>query len=388
LPGLAANPVSLEEANRVYHTAFMKGQFQAIQLKLDYSVKMEWVNEWTRDADSIVKKLLDLLLKQLGAICEEIVYHIQFEGAIALLNYAKGQEKAIDQEIYKLFAQGKNLTERFRGMHFTICVGEPVDDLCFAVRSKEQVRDVEWARMFRGVGKVIRAAEIGAEISAELNGAFGKKCELLKAHLEKAFEALDINAYRLCMEEFFFCHTAVLCQREARMFIRGMLDDFFKINRTLAGTYTDADNLELTTRNALHLCSNFMAYRETIISQISNILEAINENIQKKNIRPVRQACAYVERNYEKQINMEELAEYLGLNPAYFSHLFKKEMGRNFTEYVLDCRMRAARELLKSSNKNIAEIGVSLGYADTRYFSKVFKKHVGVKPTEYRKIYG
>lgn len=60
----------------------------------------------------------------------------------------------------------------------------------------------------------------------------------------------------------------------------------------------------------------------------------------------------------------------------------------NFTEYVKNYRIEISKKLLKDTNKNISEIAYETGFADARYFSKQFKKTVGIKPTEYRKIYG
>ena len=50
--------------------------------------------------------------------------------------------------------------------------------------------------------------------------------------------------------------------------------------------------------------------------------------------------------------------------------------------------MKAAKELLQNTNDSINEIAEKVGYQDTRYFSKLFKKNIGIKPSEYRKIYG
>ena len=82
------------------------------------------------------------------------------------------------------------------------------------------------------------------------------------------------------------------------------------------------------------------------------------------------------------------MADLVNLNPIYFSNLFKRELGKSFTEYLTEYRMKKAKELLRMSNQNINEIADTLGYSDARYFSKAFKKEVGIKPTDYRKIYG
>ena len=74
----------------------------------------------------------------------------------------------------------------------------------------------------------------------------------------------------------------------------------------------------------------------------------------------------------------------MDISPYYFSKIFKEETGRNFVEYVTDIRIGRARELLLSSDMSMKEICGEVGYGDPNYFSRIFKKHAGVTPTEYK----
>ena len=86
-------------------------------------------------------------------------------------------------------------------------------------------------------------------------------------------------------------------------------------------------------------------------------------------------------------MTLEDIAAYVNLNAVYFSVLFKKETGLNFSSYLLDVRMNAAKDLLRTGNETIAAIGEKVGYKDTKHFSQVFTRAVGIKPALYRKIY-
>ena len=78
----------------------------------------------------------------------------------------------------------------------------------------------------------------------------------------------------------------------------------------------------------------------------------------------------------------------VNISPYYFSKVFKEECGLNFIEYLTNIRIDKAKELLEKSNLSIKEICVSCGYTDPNYFSRSFKKNVGVTPTEYKeKLY-
>ena len=73
------------------------------------------------------------------------------------------------------------------------------------------------------------------------------------------------------------------------------------------------------------------------------------------------------------------------MNPAYFSYLFKQEMGIGFSNYLLNCRMESARELLVETNLKIKDIALESGFNDYHYFSKTFKKLHNMSPADYRK---
>lgn len=98
----------------------------------------------------------------------------------------------------------------------------------------------------------------------------------------------------------------------------------------------------------------------------------------------VRQAQAYIQENYQKDLSLDELSKELDISPYYFSKLFKEETGSNFVEYLTGLRMSRAKELLRDESRSMKEICMEVGYSDPNYFSRIFKKNFGVTPTEYR----
>lgn len=108
---------------------------------------------------------------------------------------------------------------------------------------------------------------------------------------------------------------------------------------------------------------------------------------KKSDIPSLQRAVGYIDENYNRAISLEEVAEYAGLNPAYFSSLFKKEMGINFSNFVTEKRITQAKNMLKNSNAPLVEIAMSLGYENQSYFSSVFKKYCNMTPKEYRYTY-
>ncbi|WNQ12956.1 response regulator [Paenibacillus aurantius] len=98
----------------------------------------------------------------------------------------------------------------------------------------------------------------------------------------------------------------------------------------------------------------------------------------------VKQVKDYIHTHLEKDVSLHVLAEQVHLHPVYLSKVFKLETGEGLKEYLHRVRMERAVHLLKSSEMKVYEITASVGYLNTPYFIKVFKKEFGMTPQEYR----
>lgn len=103
-----------------------------------------------------------------------------------------------------------------------------------------------------------------------------------------------------------------------------------------------------------------------------------------KQIGYVEEVLTYLEANYSQNISVQTLADSLGLNRSYLHRLFKSATGSSLQEYLLDLRIRKACSLLKTTCLPVSVISLSVGYEDTLYFSRLFKKKKGISPSQYR----
>jgi two-component system response regulator YesN len=95
-------------------------------------------------------------------------------------------------------------------------------------------------------------------------------------------------------------------------------------------------------------------------------------------------ALNYISNNYHKDISRDDIANQIHLNPTYFSHLFKAQMGQSFIEYLRQIRIDRAKHLLEFTNDY--QIHIKVGYNSSKYFAKVFRQQTGYTPSEYRKM--
>ncbi|MGI6069228.1 MAG: response regulator transcription factor [Blautia sp.] len=121
--------------------------------------------------------------------------------------------------------------------------------------------------------------------------------------------------------------------------------------------------------------------------EVTGWLEQMSAQRMIKDSKYIRQAKGYIDANYARELSLEEVAGEVGINSSYFSSLFKKEQGINFSDYLTEVRITKAKELLEEGRLNVSEVGWAVGYKDQKYFSRLFYKLVGIKPSEYRKLY-
>lgn len=121
---------------------------------------------------------------------------------------------------------------------------------------------------------------------------------------------------------------------------------------------------------------------------LENVLHIVSEQpVEKQVSEATQQVIEIVQMNYKVELNLKMVADLLHLNAVYLGQLFKREMHSSFAQYLNQVRIKKAQQLLLYSNKNINEISDEIGYNNTNYFSKMFKKLNGITPKEFREQY-
>lgn len=117
----------------------------------------------------------------------------------------------------------------------------------------------------------------------------------------------------------------------------------------------------------------------------NDVLEASNDTLEHIRINAVKEEILqYIQKHYVEDISMQDAAEAMNYSNAYFCKLFKQGFNMSFTTYLTEYRIEKAKGLLVDITVNIKDISDRVGYKDSNYFAKVFKRVVGVTPSEYR----
>lgn len=121
---------------------------------------------------------------------------------------------------------------------------------------------------------------------------------------------------------------------------------------------------------------------------IQKLCEKIKENDSLKNTDLNNRVLEYINSNFGSiNLSLESVADEFGFSIYYLSRFFKEHTNQTFTDYVINLRIKKAKELLSTTNFRIKEIVGQIGYTDLTYFMKMFKKSEGITPGQYRELY-
>ena len=372
--------LNIDVINREFMLNLQPGTFRFIYLSVDDRRVEKTVDE---QVTSVVEKLRDMAEKRLSRYCYEYVSWEQKRGLKCFINYAPGMEKDLERELKNLYEEARALVDIFSGMHVTMCIGAAVLDASDIPYAEKCAWSTLFSRFGIGTNRMIWHEQMGDGEIEERTADWTKR-------IQHTWDILDEPGFRQVIQDIFSVPRSVEISKKYALFVRdinhiiGACRESFclKTGLSLSGDKSELRRPYLSDVNSLE------EYRDLMVQVYGSQIRECATMVDKKNLKPIRLACSYVEEHYNEPIKLEDVAEIVNLNPAYFSTLFVKKTGQNFTEYVTLFRLKRACELLSHSDMNINEIAASLGFPDARYFSKLFRKKMGLKPTEYRRIYG
>ncbi|AZN42799.1 response regulator transcription factor [Paenibacillus albus] len=139
-----------------------------------------------------------------------------------------------------------------------------------------------------------------------------------------------------------------------------------------------------TAVSEIPVCSSSGALMELLLLRLSEVHRSLNVRKQGRNEQMLEKCLSWIQEHYQEDVTLEMAAERYHFNASYFSTLIKSRTGRSFSDHLMEARMRRAKELLGAGQLKIYEISEQCGYRDTKYFTRVFKRQVGVSPEAYK----
>ncbi|MBP1993654.1 AraC family transcriptional regulator [Paenibacillus eucommiae] len=147
------------------------------------------------------------------------------------------------------------------------------------------------------------------------------------------------------------------------------------------------------------LSSKEEGYEFSIQINLVNLLILIDREFRRssRTIRPSIQlkshqaqfdkVIRYLYDNYSQDISLEQAADIAHMTPAYFSHMFKKEVGQTFIEFMHEIRIERAMDMIRQNEHTVTQICFHVGFRNLSHFIRTFKKRTGEAPTAYKKLF-
>ncbi len=369
----------VQETNRQYHLNFKDTYYQAIVLQLDQTRKdIEYKNQDT----FVLNKLIEIAETSLAPITQEKIILKSNPSIICVLNLNSEPDGAVSKEYSKLFGVLQNYVLGFEQYALTMGVGFAVTGMKNSGDSIVSAINAVRCRVILGSDKTINASEYHPAPA----GSVRNIVDCYKSEMVNAIECFDEEKLNSVISEMFRALNAIQATDG---------DVFLKIHDQIITVLSEmVPQFEKQTAD-LKLDLEEIGSRNFSIKEIElflkeklrTFLRSCKEFQLSQINKPIRDAKLYIGQNYGEKVTLENIADYVNLNAVYFSVLFKKETGLNFSSYLLNVRMNAAKEFLRTGNDTIAAIAEKVGYKDAKHFSQVFSKAVGIKPAMYRKIY-
>lgn len=219
----------------------------------------------------------------------------------------------------------------------------------------------------------------------------GECAERQKVYLERLAEALRRFQYKKCTcaarEYLDLLYESTNNRGVIRMstlaFARGVAD--------LGASFGTAVQAKLEgCLESLRVQLERQNHKYEACSLVEKMIDVIFDAVEKNNLVDTdssQRVLNYIDRNVRRGVSLNEAAEYVNMSSCYFSKLFKKRTGQNYIDYVTDGKIELAKRMLVDTEMSVIMIADELSYNETSYFSKAFKKKVGMTPSRYREMH-
>ncbi|MGG1516545.1 response regulator [Paenibacillus oryzisoli] len=177
-------------------------------------------------------------------------------------------------------------------------------------------------------------------------------------------------------------HTPMLHRKQLA---QSSLDWIMEIQSAVKGrTGASIEQIPLVIWEELERDQTTHSIKKVLVDYFIKLSEQITAQTAGNGNAVIEQAKTIMAKEPESELSLQFVADKLRIHPAWLSHIFKKETGQAFSDYIIDLKISKAKLLLLESNLKIYEIAAEIGYQDLQHFGKVFKKRTGLSPKEFR----
>lgn len=369
-----AHADAISQIERDYSLHLVQGYYAGIAIRIDLPGP---ANHEAPLLQNCQKKIVELM----GEICAEMEFVQIDELFCGLINTSAEATHQLLRRVKILFENLSLVLEPYEKGSISIGLGSIISEC------KQIPSSIAAARTSADVKCILGGNRIYYSEKLDWKNA---KCQLLPVQIEslrKIMETGGADQLRHWLNSV-FCKSASYYMEhaiEALSLIESVLHNFAMLCNML-GTLSDP-SLKKIHHQRIHQGDNLTETVERLHDFMYQVVQADKNHRMQRDSYPIQCAKEYIVNNLNKPLALKEIAAHVMLNPNYLSKLFKDETGEGISDFILQLRLEEAKRLLRTTNLNISQIADCVGYQDSKHFSKLFRKAVGIQMRDYRNMY-
>ena len=322
----------------------------------------------------LVRFMIRNIFEEIQAPCEKLLVNSLSDTRQMYGIFIGDDKKKLRMEVERIYLRMRSVLEKKMGIYLTIGVS----------RCRSQLEGKETSEARQALKQRIIYGKANIYFYEDIRILGEQEFPVSQLHLlEQYIEHNEIFKVKNLVQEIF---SEELVKKYGSAYLRIM---WIRILNLLLHHYErrgrNAAEIEkmLQNYNLLDRIQSLQEIRQKIIEMV---LECVStESVADANARSkIQMAIGYIQEHFAENLTVNVLAEHYGMSPNYFSSMFKKEMSRSAVNYITELRINQARELLYHSELSVVDISKKVGYEDSQYFFRVFKKYLGMTPLQYR----
>lgn len=194
----------------------------------------------------------------------------------------------------------------------------------------------------------------------------------------KITQGISAIFHKDVLQRYHIRYTQQLCSATVQM-----LEEYERVIRP----YMGEEALDIECLRNLFDYPGIRDYIQALQQQLLRLNQFYYEyKCSYRNSQDLNEAIRFIHESYHKPLDLAMVSNHVSLNYAYFSNLFKKNVGKGFAEYLRDVRLDKARRLLAETDYKIVEVAAMVGYESYKSFTRTFRDVMNMQPTEYRHL--
>lgn len=194
----------------------------------------------------------------------------------------------------------------------------------------------------------------------------------------KIAQGISALLHKDVLQRYHIRYTQQLCRATVQM-----LEEYERVIRP----YMGEEALDIECLRNLFDYPGIRDYIQALQQQLLRLNQFYYEyKCSFRNTQDLSEAIRFIHESYHKPLDLAMVSNHVSLNYAYFSNLFKKNIGKGFAEYLRDVRLDKARRLLSETDHKIIEVATMVGYENYKSFTRAFRDVMNMQPTEYRQL--